>query len=254
MKNNKQNEDLYGQEYYQWQGYGFASTTRSDHKRIIELLNTKKINNVLEIGCGLGILLDRINAKKKVGTETNDYAISQSRKLGIKVIKNDAEKGLPFKDGEFDAIILNEVIEHFRKPLPVMRDCYRILAPGGRIIISTPAKSFFAHDLTESHFSEITFDELRDLVKKFNLKIITHEVSGITFMYPILENVFFKPFRIARYFFTKKQKSPKGKATAVDAIDSFHALVDNTILKPTNRYRKFLLRLGQQQLILAEKV
>lgn len=247
-------DKLYNKKYYQWQEYGFASTTRSDHKRIIRLLNTKKIDNVLEIGCGLGILLTKINAKKKVGTETNDYAISESRKREITVIKNDAEKGLPFKDASFDAIILNEVIEHFRNPEKVLKDCFRILTRKGRIIISTPAKSFFAHNLTESHFSEMTFDELRDLVEGFGLNIITHEVSGITFLYPLLENVFFKPFRIIRYFFTKKQKTPKRIDGVVHTIDSFHSLVDKTILAPINSYRQFLLRLGQQQLILAEKV
>ena len=162
-KLSKKNDELYDQHYYQIQGYGFGATDRQDHKRIIELLRKYKTNRVLEIGVGLGILLQRIKAKKKVGTETNEYAIKACKKLGISVIKNDAEKGLPFKDSSFDAIIMNEVIEHFKKPKPVVLDCYRILAPYGKIVISTPAKSFFAHDLTESHFSEMTQKELKSL-------------------------------------------------------------------------------------------
>src|SRR3989344_4940264 len=232
-KLSKKNDELYDQHYYQIQGYGFGATDRQDHKRIIELLRKYKTNRVLEIGVGLGILLQRIKAKKKVGTETNEYAIKACKKLGISVIKNDAEKGLPFKDSSFDAIIMNEVIEHFKKPKPVVLDCYRILAPYGKIVISTPAKSFFAHDLTESHFSEMT-----------------QEVNGITFLYPIIENFLYKPFRLLRYFFVKNKIK---KTTPISMIDSVHGLADKTILKPLNRYRNFLLSIGQQQLILAEK-
>lgn len=251
MKNprNKKIDELYDDHYYEWQGYGFYSENRSDHKRIIELLENRKKDKILEIGAGLGILLQRIDAKEKVGTETNDYAIAEGKKRGIKMIKNDAEKGMPFKPNTFDVIIMNEVIEHFKKPKPVLKECYKILKPGGTIIISTPAKSFFAHDLTESHFSEMTQKELRNLVTECGFKFVTQEVSGITFLYPILENVFFKPFRILRYFFGKKKEGEQ----AVKTIDSFHGFADSFILRPLNRYRSFLISIGQQQLVLAEK-
>lgn len=245
----KTTDELYDDHYYEWQGYGFASEDRSDHKRIIELLENVKKDKILEIGAGLGILLQRINAKEKVGTETNEYALKEGKKRGITMIRNDAEKGLPFEKNSFDVIIMNEVIEHFKKPEPVVKKCFEILKPGGTIVISTPAKSFFAHDLTESHFSEMTFHELRNLVEKYGFTITAHEVSGITFLYPILENVFFKPFRLLRYFFNKKQKNQQ----AIGAIDSFHSIADSFILRPVNRYRNFLHSIGQQQLLLAKK-
>ena len=247
-KLSKKNDELYDKYYYKIQGYGFGATDRQDHKRIIELLRKYKTNRVLEIGVGLGILLQRIKAKKKVGTETNEYAIKACKKLGISVIKNDAEKGLPFKDSSFDAIIMNEVIEHFKKPKPVVLDCYRILAPYGKIVISTPAKSFFAHDLTESHFSEMTQKELKSLVEECGFKVLTQEVNGITFLYPIIENFLYKPFRLLRYFFVKNKIK---KTTPISMIDSVHGLADKTILKPLNRYRNFLFSICQQQLILS---
>lgn len=246
----KKNDDLYDQHYYQIQGYGFTADDRQDHKRIIELLKRYKTDSVLEIGVGLGILLSRIKARKKVGTETSDYAIKVCKKLGITVIKNDAEKGLPFKDSSFDTIVMNEVIEHFKKPKPVLLDCYRILVPKGKIVISTPAKSFFAHDLTESHFSEMTQKELKKLVEECGFKVIIQEVNGITFLYPIIENFLYKPFRLLRYFFVKNKKE---NTSPVSMIDSVHGIADKTILKPLNKYRNFLLSIGQQQLIVAEK-
>lgn len=243
------NTDLYNKKYYSIQGYGFAADERSDHKRILELLKIKKNDKVLEIGCGLGVLLKKVPSKKKIGIETNDYAIKESRRRGLSVIKTDAEKGMAFKDSSFDAIIMNEVIEHLKKPKFVLKECFRILSPGGKIIITTPVKSFFAHDLTESHFSEMTLNEFKKLVKECGFDVITQEVNGISFLYPLLENVFFKPFRLLRYFFVKNEKAAK----TVGMIDSCHGLADKTLLKPLNRYRNFFLQLGLQQLILAKK-
>ncbi len=245
--------DLYSQEYYESQGYCFAAGDRQDHKRILELIPFKKNDRVLEIGSGLGVLLKRIPSKNKIGIETNDFAIKESRRRGMKVIKTDVEKGLPFKDSSFEVIIMNEVIEHFRKPKLVLKECYRVLRPKGKIIITTPAKNFFVHDLAESHFSEMTLSELRKIVKDCGFHTITQEAGGISFLYPLFENFCFKPFRLLRYKTIKKQEPGKSSGKTVSVIDFIHVLADRTILQPISQYRKFLLSIGTQQLILAEK-
>jgi 2-polyprenyl-3-methyl-5-hydroxy-6-metoxy-1,4-benzoquinol methylase len=42
-----------------------------------------------------------------------------------------------YADGQFDAITLLEVIEHLQQPLDVLRECRRILRPGGILLIGT---------------------------------------------------------------------------------------------------------------------
>jgi SAM-dependent methyltransferase len=42
-----------------------------------------------------------------------------------------------YPDATFDAASLFEVVEHLREPLPLLRECRRILKPGGILIIST---------------------------------------------------------------------------------------------------------------------
>ena len=44
------NTDLYNQKYYEELEFGLKSETRSDHKRILELLNVGATDRVLEIG------------------------------------------------------------------------------------------------------------------------------------------------------------------------------------------------------------
>lgn len=239
--------DLRGPKYYRACEFGFRTEGRSDHKHILELLNIKTNDKVLEIGCGLGVLLNKIPAKKKIGTEINDFALKECRKRGLLVIRNDAEKGLPFRDSFFDIVILNEVMEHLRKPEFVLKECFRVLISGGRMIITTPARNFFVSNLSRTHFSEMSVSEAKELVQKCGFEILIQEVCGISFLYPFLENFFFKPFRLLKKIFNEKNKKTAG------LIDNCHIIADKTLLRLLNFYRRYFLWLGQSQLILAQK-
>lgn len=60
--------------------------------------------------------------------------------LGVTVCKMNLERQrLPFADGVFDRVVFSEVIEHLvYSPLPVLREFWRVLAPGGSVLITTP--------------------------------------------------------------------------------------------------------------------
>ncbi len=51
-------------------------------------------------------------------------------------------ENLPFDDGTFDVILLNEVIEHVDDDRDTIREAYRVLAPGGHIIIYAPNRLY----------------------------------------------------------------------------------------------------------------
>ncbi len=250
--------NLYNQGYYELHGYGFSNNNRSDHERILKLLEIKKNDRVLEIGCGLGILLSKIRAKYKVGTEVNNFAINFCRKAGLSVIKAYIEKGLAFKNFSFDIIIMNEVISHLQKPDVALKECYRLLKSKGKIVITSPIKSRFFHNLSKTHLHEMTAKELNRFVQNNGFRIIVHEVNGISFLYPILENLFFKIGRFFRAALITNQPQKKNlvdlkSSHPIRLIDFCHKLADQSILKPLSIYRRFLLELGLDQLILAEK-
>jgi SAM-dependent methyltransferase len=60
--------------------------------------------------------------------------------LGVEVrFCNLDEQPLPYADGQFDAVVFSEVIEHLAgSPLPAVREMARVLRPGGRLVITTP--------------------------------------------------------------------------------------------------------------------
>lgn len=56
---------------------------------------------------------------------------------GVMLVCGDAE-ALPFRDGVFDLVFHQGVMEHFRNPDPMTRECARVISPGGVLLVDVP--------------------------------------------------------------------------------------------------------------------
>lgn len=123
-----------------WKGYLKRHTFR-----YLDLLSFLKDTGktILEIGSFPAHALIML---KLLGYRVRGVDIDPSRfrglldKYDIQVDKLDVEReNLPFPSDSFDIVLFTELIEHLRfNPLSVLRETYRVLKTGGRIIISTP--------------------------------------------------------------------------------------------------------------------
>lgn len=239
-------DNLYGQEYYEAHESSFRCEQREDHARILRLLDLTGTERVLEIGCGLGVLLDQIPVEDKVGIEVNDFAVKECTKRGLAVVRADAEERLPFDNSSFDVIIMNSVIEHLRNPEFAVRECFRVLVPQGRLILTTPARSLFVRNTCPTHLSELSVGELGLLLQKSGFKVVAHEVCGLSFLYPLLENFVYRPARFLRGALARGGRG-------VESLESVRGVVERSPFWFLNRYRRNFLWLGTSQLVLAQK-
>jgi len=98
-----------------------------------------------------------------------------------------------YADNFFDIIILFELIEHIQNPSNLLKECHRILKPGGILLLNTPnAASFTARfmkgrwegfDLYKmgGHISFFTPATLKLLARRCDFKIIKTETRNIRF-------------------------------------------------------------------------
>ena len=90
-----------------------------------------------DIGCGLGAqFLRSTRSLISVGVGIDDQVRSAPK--GIRVVRGDIMEGLPFGAGEFDHAVMLAVLEHLANPEPLLCDIYRILVPGGSLIMTWP--------------------------------------------------------------------------------------------------------------------
>lgn len=92
---------------------------------------------ILDVGCGYGVFLEKF-VKNGFGIDGNYNHVNVCKKRGLNVIHGYAEK-IPFKDNEFDCVILMQTLEHSLKPDEVFKEIFRVLKPGGLFICTTPS-------------------------------------------------------------------------------------------------------------------
>jgi len=66
------------------------------------------------------------------------YGLDLFPGAGLRGVQADASAPLPFRDASFDTLVSMEGIEHFENQACFLRECARVLKPGGRLILSTP--------------------------------------------------------------------------------------------------------------------
>ncbi len=129
-------------------GDAASPTVRDDndralHRAVLDLTVAEAVGDLLDIGCGRGSLLKLLasRANRAVGVDIDASARDLARaELLLAGLDNcSLRQGdmyrLPFADGEFDPVILDDVLAGAERPVDALCEARRQLRDGGRVLL-----------------------------------------------------------------------------------------------------------------------
>jgi SAM-dependent methyltransferase len=129
---------------------------------------------LLDLGCGKVPLYD---AYRKYVTDIIcidwEHSLHKNNHLDFEA---DLTKALPFLDGEFNAIILSDVLEHIPEPDPFCREMARVLSPGGKLIMNVPFY-YWLHEQPHDYYRYTEF-ALRRFMERSGMRVLQLQAIG----------------------------------------------------------------------------
>ena len=147
----------------------------------------KSGTRVCDLGCGLeAAFLDYAADRIAKGVGLDDQVADGVAGRWTRV-RADLQSPLPFADSEFDHVVMLAVLEHLKDPERVLVEAFRVIAPGGSLIMTWPSamvdpilrvlhKLRLVSDEMESdeHQKRIPLDTLQQMLERIGFQRFVH--------------------------------------------------------------------------------
>src|SRR3989339_76001 len=135
--------------------------------------------NLLDVGCGSGGALLRINKKyadlNLIGIDLSTHALSFCNKRGVSCLFQTSTESLPFADNSFDYIISLDVLYHsdVNNDKKALTEIYRVLKTNGYLLLHLPAFNFLKgqHDSVVHTKKRYTKPELLNSLESVDFRV-----------------------------------------------------------------------------------
>jgi SAM-dependent methyltransferase len=186
----------------------------------LDKLYKHKRGKLFDIGCGHGFFLEM--AKKEgwdvYGLDLCQQATEYAKLRGFNVVNVSLfEKN--YKDNEFDVITMFYVLEHLPNPVKYLQEIYRILKPGGLLLLRVPHTTPVVRILkvlripnklydTPSHISDFSPATTKTILRNQGFINIHTFIGGTTYPWPFYKmciSIFFGYLADFLYFISFKR-------------------------------------------------
>jgi SAM-dependent methyltransferase len=152
---------------------------------------------ILDVGSGTGKTLQYLSRYGDTrGVDVSEEAVAFCRERGMENVQLARSFPLPFEDDSFDVVTILDVIEHIDKDQETARELYRVLRPGGLLMLTAPAYQFLwgPQDEISLHRRRYVAGEIRRLLERAGLRVDKLSYFN-TFLFPIIAAI-----RVVRRF------------------------------------------------------
>lgn len=184
----KEIEKFYSQKYYGEENKRFWALFEKGielfrDKRIKDIKKFKSGGRILDIGCGRGKMLIKLEKKgwQVYGTELSERsAFFALEKLGLNIFTGDFIKA-GYPSDFFDCITMWHILEHLDDPVAVMKEVHRIIKSDGVLVIAVPnygglqaviSRSEWFHLDVPRHYFHYSRSSLKKLLNDFDFTIM----------------------------------------------------------------------------------
>jgi ubiquinone/menaquinone biosynthesis C-methylase UbiE len=121
------NDEKRWNRFWKYGNVGVTPTRRNifkEFKKIYLPIDAK----ILDVGCGSGTLASfwKNQGYSVAGVDISDKVLKITGTKDVYRIKADVTRGLPFKDGTFDLVYSDGLLEHFVNPKPILQEIFRV--------------------------------------------------------------------------------------------------------------------------------
>ncbi len=205
----------------------------------------RKSQMLLDVGCGTGVVLEELEDRgEPIGLDMSPLALSFCKRRGLKRLVRGDATAMPLGVGRCEAIVGLDVFEHIEDDGRAFVEAFRVLEPGGILVMSVPAfQSLWGpHDVALMHFRRYTRLMLRDRLVRAGFQIERLSYS-VFFLFPIV---------VVVRFFEKRREGP-AKASLVALPGWMNALLIGIQSLEASLISRFDLPWGSSLIAVARK-
>jgi ubiquinone/menaquinone biosynthesis C-methylase UbiE len=154
-----------------------ATESGRTYKRVmLEALDAKAGETILDLGCGPGTDLDSLAelvgpTGNVIGVDASDEMVERARERSTADVRKGDIHALPFDDNTIDRARTDRVLQHVSDPTKAVAEAHRVLRPGGVLVMGEPDWDSLAVDYPDIEVARAYTRHIAD-------KVVTNGVIG----------------------------------------------------------------------------